>query len=340
MDANQHGSQQLTLQDRFAESEAVASQLASEQRAYLVGALARVRASSDLKMFVAAVYRHTGHGGAGRWWAVRIRELCGLEAAPATQLDPLFEVLGCSESTAKRMVRQAREAGLVRTRPAGRSQPEQDCCGREPGEGWEYQIDWTGVKRLIGLPVGGSQSANVPDRFPVEIDIESGRNPGTRGQIDPGRGQIDPGRGQIDPGRGQIDPGSDAPIRNKYPVPVPYRVLSAQIPRTGTGTGEDCPRLLDGVTLGTLHDTGELLRLLSHICAIAPIKGLTDSPADQHWWLTAAECALRRGDKPVCLFRWLVQRNKRGVPTCPDGDRATKRLDQFREEQQCKAAVV
>jgi len=293
---------QLTLSETFAEADAADSARMAEQRAYLVGALAAVRASSDMRIFVVAIYHHSG---AGRWWRVRLGDLCGSKTDSSLRLDPLTERMGCSERQAKRVAGQARQLGLVRTRPAGRDEGED---GRQPGESWEYQIDWLGVRRLIGLEA---------------VDVG-------RGQAGPGRGQAGPGRGQAGPGRGQAGPGETGPIRNKYPGPVPSRVSKTR-DGTGTGAGEK-PKLLDGVTLDMLSDDAELLQLLDLICDLSPIRGITGSPADQLWWLSAARCALRTGDNPVRYFRWIVQGNRRGVPKMPDQDAAQRALERLEAE--------
>jgi hypothetical protein len=86
-----------------------------------------------------------------------------------------------------------------------------------------------------------------------------------------------------------------------------------------------------------LSRTQDMLDLLGQVCTLAPIEGLNDSDADQLWWLTAAECALRKSreidddGKPaignvVGYFRFLVQGNKRKIPTLPDQDLAVERL--------------
>jgi hypothetical protein len=320
---------QLTLTNAFAESEAADSQRRAEQRAYLVGALARVRASSDLRIFVGAVYHHTAASSSGCWWNVRIRELCGAAVAAGSQVDPLRDLLGCSERQAKRVAGQARQLGLVRTRPAGRDQGED---GRQPGESWEYQIDWLGVRRLIGLEaveVGRGQAG--PGRGQA--------GPG-RGQAGPGRGQAGPGRGQAGPGRGQAGPAADAPLRNTRapagPVPDPDRVFERKQTRTGSGTGALGPRLLDGLTLGTLTDTAELMRLFEQVSACSPIAGLDAScEADRLFVATAAECALRCGKNPVAYFRSLVQGVRRDVPTMADEDAAVPKLRAIEEGALC-----
>jgi hypothetical protein len=80
------------------------------------------------------------------------------------------------------------------------------------------------------------------------------------------------------------------------------------------------------VTLGTLRDTGELLRLLSQICEISPIAGLTDCEADQLWFVSAAELALRYANNPVAYWRTLISRNSRNAPKVVDEDTARARL--------------
>jgi hypothetical protein len=176
----------------------------------------------------------------------------------------------------------------------------------QPGEWLEYQIDWIGVRRLV---------------WGEKVEC----------QPVPSECQPVPSECQPVPSECQPGPSENFPIRNKYPVPVPDRVFERKQYRTGTGTGAERPRLLDGLTLGALANTGEMLRLLNQVCELSPIAGLTTSEADRHWWLMCAECALRAGTSPVKYFRWLVQGSaiaeRRKIPTCDDLDAAAKRLE-------------
>jgi hypothetical protein len=87
------------------------------------------------------------------------------------------------------------------------------------------------------------------------------------------------------------------------------------------------------VTLGTLHDTRELLTLFGRVCELSPLPGVTDCEADRLWWISAAECALRVGRNPVSYFRFVVQRGKRDIPKILDEDAARLRLK--REVETC-----
>jgi hypothetical protein len=306
------GRQQLTLDEPFRDADAAEAERRAERRAYLVGALAQVRASSDLRIFVTAVYRHAGEPG--RWWAVTMQELTGETAAPGAHLDPLTDRLGCSLSSAKRVSALSRRLGLVMARPAGRA-PSRDGVADldwQPGESLEYQIDWVGVRRRIGL-----ESRLCGER----ID---------KCQPDTSKGQPDTSKGQPDTSKGQPDTSEICPIRNTrapaVPLPIPVRVFERKQERDGTGTGAVGPRLLDGVTLGVMRDTRQLLELLTQVCAVSPIGGLTDCEADQLWWITAAEFALRCGKNPVSYWRYLIHGNRRGIPKLVDEDAARKRL--------------
>jgi hypothetical protein len=84
--------------------------------------------------------------------------------------------------------------------------------------------------------------------------------------------------------------------------------------------------LLDGVTLGVMRDTRQMLDLLAQVCEVSPIDGVTDCEADRLWWITAAEFALRSGKSPVGYWRYLVFGNRRGIPKLVDEDAARKRL--------------
>jgi hypothetical protein len=311
---------QQDFAERFAESDAAESERRAERRAYLIGALAKVRASSDLLVFVRSVYRHTGGLDESRWWSVSIGELIGESAAPASRLDPLDDRLGCSRRQAMRVTALSRKLGLVRARPAGRQSSRDGVVDDlQPGETLEYQIDWVGVRRQIGL---------------IAREVAECQ-PGT-GECQPGTGECQPGTGECQPGTGECQPGTGH-IRNTrapaVPVPVPYRVFEREQNRNGTGTGAAGPRLLDGVTLGCLRDTRQMLGLLDQVCEVAPISGLGNSEADQLWWLTAAEYALRVGNNPVSYWRYLVFGNRRGIPKLVDEDAARKRL---REVEACR----
>jgi hypothetical protein len=295
---------QQDLRGAFAEADAAEAERRAERRAYLVGALAQVNASSDLRIFVTAVYRHAGEPG--RWWGVTMQELTGETAAPGSQLDPLTDRLGCSLSSAKRVSALSRRLGLVSARPAGRASSRDGVADLDlqPGESLEYQIDWSGVRRLIGL--GSRRSA--------EVSTEC----------------------QPDTGECQPDTDKNAPLRNTRapagPLPVPVRVFERKQERNGTGAGALGPRLLDSVTLGVMRDTRQMLALLTQVCAVSPIDGVTDCEADQLWWITAAEFALRCGKNPVSYWRYLVFGNRRGIPKLVDEDAARKRL---KEVQKC-----
>jgi hypothetical protein len=294
---------QGTFENRFIESDAAAAENAAEHRAYLVGALARVNAPPAMQMFVAAVYRHTTTD-AGRWWRVTHRELCGLDICSGNQIDPLTEVIRCSESTAKRVTLRARELGLVRERVAdGKPYPDGGPRERQPGEKLEYQIDWDGVRVILGLKVA-------------------------RGQIDTHTCQIDTCKGQIDTCTCQSDTFENDIHRNKpVPVPDPYRVLEKNLTRYGSGTGarEEAPLLMDTITEGLLGDVPELLGLFASVCALNPIPGWTDCDADRLAWVGAAVYALRMGSRSkVGLFRWLVRGNHRRKISAADEDLAAK----------------
>jgi hypothetical protein len=272
---------------------------------------------------VASVYRHTAAGDSARWWSVRIRALCGIESAPAS-IDPLSEVLGCSERQAKRVTGRARELGLVRARPAGRP-PARDGVqdSLQPGEWLEYQIDWTGVRRLIGFETTrqtAAENADWPQCQPVPSECQ------------PVPSECQPGPSECQPGPSECQPGPSH-IRNTRapagPVPVPDRVFERKQYRSGTGAGAAGPRLLDAITLGTLSNTRELVDLFAQVCQLSPIAGVTDCEADQLWWLSVAECSLRVGRNPVSYFRYVVQRGKRDVPKLMDEDRARKRLKEL-----------
>ena len=300
---------QQDFADRFAESDAAEAERRNERRAYLVGALAQVRASSDLRIFVTSVFRHAGTDD--RWWAVTIRDLIGESSAPGSLLDPLTDRLGCSERQAKRVTALSRKLGLVSARPASKHASRGGCCADEslqPGEHLEYQIDWVGVRRAIGL----------------KTHVESEGQPGTH-------------VGQPGTHVGQPGTHEDGTIRNKYPVPVPDRCFERNTNRNGTGTGargdpstagggRERPKLLDGVTVGVLGDTRQMLALLGEVCEVSPIEGLTDCEADQLWWLTAAEYALRVGKNPPAYWRYLVFGNRRQIPKLIDQDAAHARL--------------
>jgi hypothetical protein len=313
---------QQTLETQFAESEAAAAEAAAELRALVVGALARVNAPPALQMFVAAVWRHTASGsarwpqdtgGSARWWHVTHRELCGLDVASASHIDPLTEVIRCSESTIKRVTARARDLGLIRVRVANsRPFPDGGPRERQPGESLEYQLDVDGIRAVLGLRPA-------------------------RCQIDPCTCQSDTYTGQIDTSTCQSDTLKNAHIGNK-PVPVPDRSFPERIPyRNGTGTGaQPAPtsRVLDSLSVATLRDTTALLDALESVCEVSPIQGLSDCEDDRLWWVTAAEYSLRTGRTPVGLFRHLVQGNRRTIPRLVDEDAARRRLKEV-ERVEC-----
>jgi hypothetical protein len=297
---------QQTLDDQWAESEAAAAESAAELRAYLVGALARVNASPAVQMFVAAVYRHT-ITGSGRWWRVTHRELCGLDVAPGSQIDPLTEVIRCSERTIKRVTGRARELGLVEVQVAnGKRYPDGGERERLPGERYEYRLNEDGIKTILGLKKA-------------------------RGQIDPATCQIGPLTCQSDTLRGQIGTFENCTNRN-IPDPVPDRVLVKE-PNNRSGTGSGAPRLLDTMTDDLLRDTGGLLGMYESLCEVNPIRGWTDCPADRLAWVGAAVYALRCGKAPVKLFRWLVRGNYRSKISAGDEDQASRLIREWEVER-------
>jgi len=294
---------QRRMEDDWLAADAADAEAKAERRCYLVNALARVRASSDLRIFVMAVARHAGVEG--RWWQVTHAELVGQTPAPADRVDPLSDVMGCSRRQAERVTRRARDLGLV--------QAESEELA--PGDGLRYQIDWARVKAIVGL------GPPPPDR--QEPDRHSGG---------PDRHSGGPDRHCGGPDRQPVG-ASDAPQRKTRAGaktgtgtgPVRKEISKD---RTGTGTGEPGinPRLLDGVTVETLGNTDELLWLLERLSLVAPVPGLGTSEEDQLWIVTAAECAMRTGRNPVGLFRFLLQRDRRQAPTIADQDAALDRL--------------
>jgi len=306
----------------FAEADAAEAAARAENRAYLIGALARVRASSDLRIFVNAVFRHAGDNVGKRWWSVTIRQVCGVDSVAATLIDPLTEILGCSYAQAKRVAGRARSLGLVRTRPKhlSASSAATDDDERQPGQQWEYQVDWPGVRRLVGLDA--------------------------RAQGEPSRAQGEPSRAQGEPSRAQGEP---APYKEYTGTGTGPCSKEISLPRTGTGTGAAQPRLLDAVTIGTLGDTGELLALYERVCELSPVQGLTDCENDQRFVVAAAVHTLRITaarqhtreplQSPVGYFRWIVCGNRRSHPAASDVDAANERYEAWkakaRKEQTC-----
>ena len=301
---------QRDFSDRFSESDAIAAETRAEQRALLIGALARAK-STDLRIFVVAVYdhTHTATGTGERWWSVKIRELCGLESGQG-QVDQLREVMACSERQAKRITRQARDAGLVRARPAGRAAVRDGIQEvLQPGEWLEYQIDWPGIRRLIGL----EKTAPDPQCQPVPSECQ----PVPR------------------PLKEYTGTGTGPGIRN----PI----------RTGTGTGAPLPRLLDGLTVATLSDVGELIGLWGTVCQVSPIRGLTSSEHDRLFFVSAACHTLRvvaqRKDtrspilNPVAWFRKIVANVRRDQISGGDQDRAAKLIESWERERESKQVI-
>jgi hypothetical protein len=320
--------------ERFAESEAVESAARAENRAYLIGALARVRASSDLRIFVSAVYNHAGDSVGKRWWSVTIRQLCGVDSAAATLIDPLTEVLGCSYGQAKRVAGRGRSLGLVRIRPRHGIESRDSDPDRQPGQQWEYQIDWVGVRRLVGLDRVSERNQEAPARAQAEP---------ARAQAEPARAQAEPARAQAEPARAQAEPAEISPYKEHTGTGTGPCFERNTRYGTGTGAGASRPRLLDSVTLGTLANAAELLDVFGAVCELAPISGLAWCDADRLFVLRAAECAVRvererRNTRdplksPVAFWRWMVAGGHRDKPSAGDGDRAAKAYEAWQAKQ-------